>query len=270
MPVYEKENASFLNQSLLSIWDKQSLKPSQIVLVEDGPLTAALYKVVDGWKLKLGDRLDIVKLENNAGLGKALQAGLLVCKYDLVARMDSDDLSVRDRFESQMAFLNAHPEIDLVGSHIAEFAIQPFDLDRIRLVPTTHSKIVSFSKFRNPFNHPSIVFRRNAVLQAGGYQHLLAMEDYFLWVKMIVAGSKVANIDDPLVHMRTGDGQDMSARRGGLRYAGQEFKFQKKLLQINYITFLEFVRNLFLRVPPRLLSNKWRSKFYQFIRKSVK
>ena len=123
MSVYYKENPEFLKRAFESIWDLQTLKPSQIVLVEDGPLSDGLYAEIKRQKELLKDKLTVVSLEKNVGLGVALAEGLKACKYDIVARMDGDDVADQDRFLTQIDFLKTNPDISIVGSYISEFEI---------------------------------------------------------------------------------------------------------------------------------------------------
>ena len=260
IPVYEKENAEFFKQALTSIWDLQTLKPTEVVIVEDGPLTTELTEVISYWKTKLGDQLQIVALKQNVGLGLALQKGLEACQYDWVARMDADDISDAERFSAQVNYLTTNPSTDLLGSHVTEFqSSTPCDT-QLKKMPLEHGDIVKYSKFRNPLNHPSVIYKREAALEAGGYQDLNGMEDYILWVRMMISGARVANIDKSLVNMRVGD--EFMTRRGGLSYAHQEIRLQCALLKLKYIGIFGFLRNLLIRIPIRLLPMKLRSYGY--------
>ena len=159
--VYAKETPTHLEQSLESIFH-QDLPPDEVVLVEDGPLTADLDEVVARFKAQ-HEALQIVKLPQNQGLGLALKVGLTHCQYDIVARMDSDDLSKPHRFSKEMAWLEAHPETDVVGSWTDEFADTSGKVISTRRVPETHEALLRFSRYRNPMNHPTVMFRKAAV-----------------------------------------------------------------------------------------------------------
>ncbi len=238
-----------LRVALESIWDKQIIKPSEIVLVKDGPLTEELDKVVDQFKKKAP--LKVISLEQNHGLGYALAYGLNYCSQELVARMDSDDLSKPDRFEKQISFMKEHPEVDIVGTNIEEFDHHPTEIRSHRRLPSTFSKLKLFSKKRSPFNHMTVVFKKTAVLEAGNYQPFHVYEDYYLWVRMIQNGAQMANIPEYLVTARLDDSQ--LVRRHGSYIFQQEVKLQKEMLQLHFINKWEYFRNLVLRAYPRLL-----------------
>jgi glycosyltransferase involved in cell wall biosynthesis len=247
--VYNQEQPERLKVALESIWNKQALKPSEIVLVKDGPLTDELDKVVD--QFKKNAPLKVISLEQNHGLGYALAYGLSYCSHGLIARMDSDDLSKPDRFEKQISFMNEHPEMDIVGTNIEEFDHHPGEIRSHRRLPTTSSKLKLFSRMRSPFNHMTVVFKKTAVLDAGNYQPFHVYEDYYLWVRMIQNGAKMANIPEYLVTARLDDSQ--LVRRHGSYIFQQEMKLQKEMLQIHFLNKWEYFRNLALRAYPRLL-----------------
>lgn len=265
MSVYHKEDPNFLLQAVTSIWDSQTLKPNEIVLVKDGPLTPELDLKINDLKEKLIDKLILVELPENVGLGRALNIGLENCRYEIVARMDTDDIAHKDRFEKQLKFLELNQDISLLGSYISEFELSPDNLVSQKKVPLTHDKILNFSKTRNPFNHPSVMYRKVDVINAGSYQDCYGMEDYYLWVRLLVNGVKTANLDESLVSMRAG--MEMLSRRKGFRYAIQEFKFQLLLLNLKHITKAKAIINLLLRVPPRLLPSSFLKVVYKIMRR---
>lgn len=222
MSLYHKETPNNLHLCLQSLC-KQSTKANEIVLVFDGVLPAELEQVVDDYQSLLP--LKIVRLQHNVGLGRALNAGLQACSHDWVFRMDSDDIALFDRFQKQCQFLQDHPEITLLGGQIEEFNTHPEQTHAKRLVPTSHSAIQKFAQSRNPFNHMTVAYRKDAVLQAGSYQHHLGMEDYNLWLRMLADGVQTANLPDTLVYARTGNG--MLARRRGLTYIASEWQLYR-------------------------------------------
>ncbi len=247
--VYYQELSGRLKVALESIWNKQTLKPSEIVLVKDGPLTKELDEVIDQFKQTAP--LKIISLDQNHGLGYALSYGLNYCNNELVARMDSDDLSKPCRFEKQIRFMHEHPDYDIVGANIEEFNHRPEEIHSHRRLPSSYSKLKPFSKLRSPFNHMTVVFRKAAVLKAGSYQPFHVYEDYHLWIRMIQNGAKMANIPECLVTARLDDSQLF--RRHGNYIFKQEMKLQKEMLQLNFLTRWEYTRNLLLRAYPRLL-----------------
>lgn len=178
MSVYNKENPDFLRQSLDSIF-KQTLPPTEVVLVQDGPLDDDLLQVIDHYQAN-HEELKTVRLPECHGLGGALNEGLRHCSYDLVARMDTDDISKPERFKIQIEWMEKHPEVDACGSWIDEFTGATTNVISSRKPPRDHEAILHFARKRNPINHPTVVFRRQAVEKAGGYQHFYLFEDYYL------------------------------------------------------------------------------------------
>lgn len=263
MSIYHKENADFFHQAMESLWDKQSLKPTEIILVEDGKLTAKIYEAIKCWENELSGILKRVPLTENQGLGKALNVGLNHCQYELVARMDADDVCINDRFEKQIDYFMQNQNVDLLGGQVEEFTNQVGDYGSGRVLPTNYEAIVKFAKQRNPFNHPTVMYRKSAVQKAGGYQSDYLCEDYALWVRMICAGAVVANLPDKLLYMRAGDA--MFYRRGGLKYAVEEAKAQYKFYKLGFLSLFELIKNLVIRLPVRLLPNHLRAYFYKWL-----
>lgn len=255
--LYFKENISFLNKCFESIWINQSIKPDEIVLVLDGPLGVELQECVDSWKYQIGDKLKIIALPNNIGLGMALNEGLKYCSNDWVFRMDTDDICVEKRFEYQLQFIKNNPNIVLFGGQVLEFDKNVNDANKLKPVPQEYSDILSFSKKRNPFNHMTVAYKKSIILSLQGYQHHLFMEDYNLWLRVISKGYEVANLSQVLVYARVGNG--MHARRRGSEY----IKSEKQLLDLKialktqslisaYVTFI--LRSSFRFLPSNLLS----------------
>jgi len=247
--VHNKELPDRLEMALESIWGKQSLKPSEIVLVKDGPLTEDLDTVIG--QFKLNSPLKVITLNQNHGMGYAFAHGLIHCTNDLVARMDSDDLSKPDRFAKQIRYMKEHPDLDILGANIEEFDRHPQEIRSHRRLPSTFSKLISFSKLRCPFNHMTVVFKKASVMSAGSYQPVRIYEDYYLWARMIQNGARIANIPEYLVVARFDDSQ--LARRHGKYIYKQELKLQKEFLKINFLNKWEYSRNLVIRAFPRLL-----------------
>ena len=212
MSVYIKENPEYFRQSLKSALG-QTVKAKEIVLILDGPITTELQEVIIDFKKDNLEVLKVVPLDNNVGLGKALAIGVEVCKYDLVARMDTDDIMLPSRIEKQYSEFTKDPNLTIVGSNIDEFYDSPKSIVGRRIVPETNREIREFSKKRNPFNHMTVMFKKKAVLDVGNYQPMMGFEDYYLWVRLLKAGYKGKNIQESLVYARTGEG--MYARRGG-------------------------------------------------------
>ena len=209
MSVYKNDDPDFLAIALESIYDQQTRKPDEIVVVFDGPLNDRLYAVLDEFKKGREDVVKYYPQEVNRGLGEALRIGSELCTGDYILRMDSDDISDKERFAKQIAYVEAHPEIDALGTDIAEFNKDPFREEmRTRVCPVKHEDIVNMAKKRNPMNHVTACIKKSALMKAGGYQTLLLLEDYLLWLNMIVAGCKLANLNESLVYVRVGNGFD--------------------------------------------------------------
>lgn len=264
MSVYSKENPQFLDRSLESISIGQLLKPDQIVLMLDGKLTQELYDVIEKYRILLGEIFEPIELQNNVGLSKALEIGVGYCKFELIARMDSDDISSPERFAKQVSFLDQNSEIDIVGSFITEFEDDENIIDSRRILPTDPIELSVFARKRCPLNHVTVMMKKQMLLKAGNYEEFKGIEDYFLWGKMIKAGAKLANIDDFLVNVRAG--KAMMERRGGVEYAMMEFRLQKKFLEIGFIGLFEFIRNVSIRFPIRIAPKFLRSLIYGIFR----
>lgn len=241
MSLYEKEKPEYLKQCMKSILN-QTVIPDQIVIVKDGPLTDELEAVLIDHVRKNPELYTIVPLDVNRGLGLALAEGILHCRYDLVARMDTDDLSVKTRFECQLKEFKADPELDICGSHIVEFEDDPRNIVSKRLVPLDDASIKEYQKRRDAFNHVTVMYKKSAVLEVGNYQSCLLMEDTYLWVRMIQNGVKCKNIEEPLVYVRIG--KDMYERRGGISYFLKYKEGRKKVRETGYINSIDYYYTL--------------------------
>lgn len=260
MSVYAKERAEYLYESIESII-KQTYLPSEIVIVKDGILTDKLNKVINKYLSKYGNLFKIVELKENVGLGQALNIGVKNCSYELIARMDSDDICRKDRFEKQIKVFSEDSDIDIVGSYITEFTEKNKEIKKIRTVPLKHDDIVKYSKRRNPLNHVTVMYKKSSVISCGNYQECFLSEDYQLWVKMLSNGYKSINIPESLVFVRC---DDMTyERRGGIKYIKAEYMLQKEFLSLKYITFQDFFINMTIRATVRALPNCIRKFIYK-------
>ena len=268
MSVYEKEKPQFLKTALESIIN-QTLKPNEIVLIKDGMLTNELDDVIYTFAQKYNKLFKIISLRNNVGLGEALNIGIQNCSNEIIARMDTDDIARKDRFEKQIFFLQKHPDIDIVGSWISEFEGDPENLISYRKVPTSHKEIYAFGQFRSPLNHMTVMFKKEAVLGAGSYQTFKSIEDYWLWARMLKQGYKFANIPDCLVNVRAGN--EMLKRRANLRYFfNSELPLHTQLYKIGYISYKQYLKNIFSKFLLRALPYKVMGRVYKiFLRSKV-
>ena len=258
--VYAKETSAHLVQSMESIFH-QELPPDEVVLVEDGPLTAELDEVIHRFKEAHGE-LHIVKLPLNQGLGLALKEGLAHCHYNIVARMDSDDISKPQRFSREMAWLEKHPETDIVGCWTDEFADESGKVISTRRLPEDHEVLLQFSRYRNPMNHPTVMFRKAAVERAGSYRHRELFEDYDLWIRMLQQGAKFHNLQESLLMFRLSP--QLYSRRGGRFYIRQEILFQRWMHEVGHINKVRLVANIMARTLIRLMPDKMRKYGYLF------
>ncbi len=249
LSVYHKEKPEFLKLSLDSILF-QTLVPNEIVLVKDGPLTSELEDVINVYVEKYPHLFKIVLLEKNYGMGVAFNFGLENCTHELVARMDTDDIAVKDRFEKQIKFFTEHPEITILGGAMKEFYNEPNDIERYKFLPLEHNDIVKYSKNRCPFNHPTVMYRKSHVIASGGYK-LMEYEDYFLWVRILNANYKAANLKDILNYYRVGN--DLIGRRHGFTYAKRELKFCTLALKLGFFNWLNYSKFIFFRLPLRFI-----------------
>lgn len=243
MSVYAKDNPDYLDAAIASMV-AQTVPFHDMVVVCDGPLTEQLDERLAHWEDKLGDRMRIVRLPENVGLGSALNKGLPECACDIVARMDADDVSRSERCEVLLAAMHVS-ELDLVGGSIEEFDSEPGDLGVVRRLPEERCAIERFAARRNPFNHVSVMFRRRMVEEAGGYQPFYLMEDYWLWIRMLALGCRCANVRDVIVDVRVGSG--MFSRRSNLPYLKSQFDFFIKLKQLGIASWGDVVVTLGVR-----------------------
>lgn len=241
MSVYIKEHADYLDACMESIVN-QTVRPSEIVIVYDGPVTDELREVVGRYDAAYPELIKVVANPVNKGLGPALADGVAACTYDLIARMDTDDIARRDRFEQQLNRFVNDPGLDICGSHIIEFDETMTHQLAARKVPLTHDRIAVYQRQRSAFNHVTVMFKKDAVLRAGNYQDAPLMEDDYMWIHMLQTGAKCANIDDYLVNVRTG--YAMIERRGGWAYFLKYRSGRRKILATGYISYWDYIKTI--------------------------
>lgn len=261
MSVYHKECPENLKSSLDSVFS-QTVRADEVVLVEDGALTDELEAVVRDYE-KRYQGLKVVRFAENRGLGFALNDGLKACSYELVARMDADDICKPQRFEKELKVFEAHPDYGMVGSWIDEFEHVPGDSSSVRKVPETPEENLKYAKSRCPVNHPTVMYRKSDVMRAGCYQTALFPEDYFLWIKMLQNGTKVYNIQESLLWFRFSI--DTFKRRGGWKYACDEAKTQWNIYRLGFIGIPTLCKNVAVRFTTRILPNWVRAWMYQHV-----
>ena len=266
--IYYKEKPEHFDACMKSIWDQQTLKPTEIILVEDGPLTVELYESISLWQGRLQQTLRVIKLEENVGTGKAKNIGLQHCQYEIVSIVDTDDISVSDRFEKQMQCFEADRDLVILGGQITEFVDDISSPSGMRVVPLDNQALRDYAKKQSPFNNMTISYRKSKILEVGGYQHHLWMEDYNLFLRVIAKGYKIQNLADVLVYARIDNG--MHARRKGFQYIRSEkqllnLKKQLKLQNPIHANMLFLVRSVFRLMPSSLLGKIYNT----FLRKKV-
>ncbi|MDG6325996.1 glycosyltransferase [Glaesserella parasuis] len=260
MSLYFKEKSKYLTECFESL-KNQTVQADEIVVVFDGAITPELEQVMQNFAEILP--LNIVRLEQNQGLGKALNHGLTHCRNEWVFRMDTDDICIPERFEKQIAFIEQNPDTIIFGGQIAEFGSDINDIVSYRRVPTETKAIVEFTQKRCPFNHMTVAYQKSAVLKCGGYQDL--QEDYYLWIKLVALGKKVANLPEVLVYARVGNG--MVGRRRGIAQAKAEWRLFKLKHQVGMQNIVSGFITFTMRVIPRLLPTVLLTQFYKLLRK---
>lgn len=259
MPVYSGDTARHFERAFHSTVIEQSRRPSDVVIVQDGPVGDELEASIE--HALATSPVPTIRhiIRQNVGLATALTAGLELCAHDIVARIDADDISLPMRFERQLPLIEQG--LDLVGTGMYEFLDDVGVIVGTRIPRTDPDEIVAFARFHDPFSHPTVVYRRSAVQRAGGYQPLGRMEDYWLFARMIDSGAAVGNVAEPLVMYRIGAGA--YARRGGIEQWRSERLLQRELLRIGFTTRWQCTRNLAVRGVYRFIPESWRKVLYR-------
>lgn len=262
LPVYRGDDADFFTRAVASVTADQTRRPDELVIVVDGPVPAgiaAALRRIEAGDVTAGVSANVVALPENVGLARALEAGLDACAHDVVARADADDISLPQRFAVQLSMMEAG--WDLVGSAIVEFDTEDGPDQMVRALPVDSADIAAMARFRDPFNHPSVVYRRSAVRAAGGYEHLDKMEDYWLFARMIAGGARVVNSPDVLVRYRVGAGA--YGRRGGNGMLVSEVRLQWRLRRLGFTSWFQCLRNVAARGLYRYIPLRTREKLYR-------
>lgn len=264
MSVYHKEKPNYLRESILSML-YQSIVPDEIVLIKDGPLTDQLEKVLDDFKEN--HIIKVISINENVGLGIALNIGLSNCKNELIARMDTDDIADIDRCKKQLDLFRKDKNLSVVGTAVEEFMDYPDPHISYKRVKTENDEIRKQLKYRNPIAHPSVMFKKNDVIIAGNYKHWIFNEDYYLWIRMVQHGFTFKNINEPLVKMRVNN--ETYLRRGGWDYYITQRDLFGYMLKNNLINEFEYLFNNIISFGTRvLMTNKMRKFVYVRILRS--
>lgn len=262
MSLYIKEKAEYFDECMQSLLN-QTVLPNEIVIVFDGPISQELRLAVEKYELSNPGLIKRVENDVNKGLGLALADGIPLCKYNLIARMDTDDIARRDRFELQLNEFVKNPELDICGSHIIEFEGNIENELSRRVVPITHKEIARYQKQRSAFNHMTVMYKKDAVVRAGNYEHCPLMEDDMLWIRMLISGAKCANIDDYLVYARTG--YAMIERRGGWQYFKKYVAGRKKIYKTGYISSYDYYKTILVQFVVALVPKEIRLLLFKFL-----
>lgn len=245
MSVYKNDTPLFFARAIDSVLN-QTIPPAEIVLVRDGEVPDELQQTIDSYCRKYPELIRYIPLEANGGLGNALRIGVERAKYDLIARMDSDDVALPNRFELQAKAFEEHPEVGIIGGQITEFIDTEENIVSRRVVPTGHEEIVEYCKTRSPMNHITVMFRKSAVLGAGNYMDLYFAEDYYLWCRMLANGCRFLNLSEVLVNVRVGAA--MYRRRGGWKYFRSLKTIEKFKLSARLNSRVAFLKNITIRM----------------------
>ena len=247
MSVYVKEKPEYLKAAMDSIL-AQTYPVDEIMLIEDGPLTEPLYNLIRDYQEKYPSVIRTFAFEENRQLGRALAKGVELCSNELIARMDTDDIAEPDRIKKQVAYMEAHPEVHVLGGSIREFNDEG-TIDRVKHMPLTQEEIYRYAKLRNPLNHMTVMYRRSAILEIGNYQHFPFLEDYSLWSRMLTKGYQIRNLEDVLVRARTS--MALVRRRSGWDYFktfSRLRKLQHELGLTNTLEYLKAMAGTFLMI----------------------
>lgn len=257
MSVYCKDNPAWFRQAIQSVLN-QSVRPEEVVLTADGPLTEELEAIITEFK----DNLKVVRLEKNSGRGAALGYAVPQCKYNLIALMDADDVCRKDRFEKQLAAFASNPDLSIVGGQIQEVEAESFAHLSKRTVPLTHSEIKQYLKTRMPFNNVTVMFKKAAVLEAGNYKAFGTVEDYYMWARVMAKGKIAQNVPDVLVDVRVG--KEMYNRRSGWNYFHMNKMLFDEMRKLGLLSFKDYYCTLSVRFVVQVLMPNWlRSFFYK-------
>ena len=258
VPVYDGDRPADLSRALRSAVKDQTVRPDQVIIVRDGPVGDELARCLDDFIAASPVPVTFVPLPHNVGLGPALDRGLDASWFDVIARMDADDVAMPHRFEMEMPLMT---DADIVGAGLLEFVEDTDEIVGQRIPPTDSAQIQRYARMHDPFNHPTVVYRRGAVLAAGGYGDLPLMEDYALFARMLMNGARAVNIAEPLIFYRVG--AKAFKRRGGASLLRSELRLQREFLREGFTSPQVYVRNVVIRGGYRLIPWWFRRAMYR-------
>jgi glycosyltransferase involved in cell wall biosynthesis len=258
VPVYDGDRPDYLRRAFRSAVHDQTVRPDQVIIVRDGPVRAELAECLDELCARSPVPVTFVPLARNAGLGPALDRGLAASEHDVVARMDADDVAMPHRFEVQLPLI---ADADIVGSGLLEFSGDSGEIVGQRVPPSGQERIGRYARMHDPFNHPTVVYRRGAVLAAGGYGDLKLMEDYALFARMLQNGARAVNVAEPLIYYRVGE--TAFKRRGGTGLLRSELRLQREFRKNGFTSPAQYLRNVIVRGGYRLIPWWFRRAVYR-------
>lgn len=267
MSIYAKVKACELIRSINSML-QQTVPPSEIVIVKDGVVSGEVLEVLDGYGKEYGGLFKVIGYEQGRGLWYALDYGIQACSFDLIARMDSDDYSLPERIEKELDAFEVDPSLDCVGTRVVEFEGDIENPVSLVELPSEHDDILRFGRLRCPYRHPTLLYRKEAVIAAGGYQEMPFFEDFDLFLRMAKNGARFRNIEAPLVYM--GTDSDFFRRRGEFSYLKKMIHFRSCCLKRGDISVSEFARAAIPHAIVTIVPNAIRAMFYKkLLRKRV-
>lgn len=260
MSVYKNDNPTYFSVAVRSILT-QTVVPSEIILVEDGPVSDELENAVKDLQKSI-DILKVIRLPENVGHAKARQTAMNAASYDMIAVMDSDDISESNRFELQLNAFKSFPEVSVVGGQIKEFVGSPDNIVGERIVPENDADIKKYLKSRCPMNLVTVMYRKKDIETVGGFMDWYCEEDYYLWIRLAQSGFRFYNINENLVNVRVG--KEMYQRRGGFRYFKSEARLQWYMFRNGLISFPRYTYNVAGRFAVQVaMPNKLRGFVFQ-------
>lgn len=262
MSIYHKVDVKYMKESLDSVIN-QTLKPDEILIIKDGKLTKEQEKLLDGYYNKNKNVFKFIEFDENHGQGYAYEYALSKCRNDLVTLMDFDDACDLSKNEKEVKFLKEHPDIDIVGSNCLEFKENKNEVIAFRKMPETNEEIVKFCKKRCPLIQPTTMFRKDKVLECGGYKEGRIAEDWDLYIRAIQHGLKLYNIQESLVYVRVND--DFYKRRGGIEYLKTILKFKRKQYKNGFFSLSDYIISSFAHIVSCLMPNFIRTFIYKKI-----
>ena len=258
MSVYRKENPSYFKAALESIIN-QTLQPEEILVVKDGPLTTELEKVLEEMSRKCS-YLRTYAFEENVQLGRALRKGVELCTQELIARMDTDDIACPDRLQKQYDYMMSHDNVAAVGGYIEEFC-DDNSFSNVKTMPCSAEEIRSYARFRNPLNHMTVMFRKEAICMVGNYRHYPFLEDYDLWSRVLAMGYEMENLPEVLVRARVGN--ELYGRRGGFDYCKRYLKLRKEQYELGITNWVEWMIACAITIAVTVIPSGARKQVYQ-------